>query len=41
MDKTDGFFEQAVTGAFEHVFEHLERLSSHASVGGPDGEDRH
>ena len=34
--KADGSFEQAVTGAFEHVFEHLQRLNA---VSGPD-EDR-
>lgn len=39
--KTDGSFERAVTSAFEHVFEHLERLNSHVSLGGPEGEDRH
>ncbi|GJD32594.1 hypothetical protein PMNALOAF_3871 [Methylobacterium adhaesivum] len=40
MGKGDGSFEQAVTNAFEHVFEHLDRLNSHVSVGGRDGEDR-
>lgn len=39
--KGDGSFEKAVTAAFSHVFEHLERLNSHVSVGGPDGDDRH
>ena len=39
--KGDGSFEQAVTNAFEHVFEHLGRLNSHVSLGGPEGEDRH
>ncbi|MCE4226649.1 hypothetical protein HCU64_23180 [Methylobacterium sp. C25] len=39
--KNDGSFEQAVTAAFEHAFEHLERLNNHVSSGGPDGEDRH
>ncbi len=39
--KGDGAFEQAVTDAFAHVFEHLDRLNSHVSLGGPDGEDRH
>jgi hypothetical protein len=39
--KGDGTFEQAVTAAFEHVFEHLGRLNSHVSLGGPEGEDRH
>ncbi|AWN38743.1 hypothetical protein [Methylobacterium radiodurans] len=39
--KGDGSFEQAVTEAFEHVFEHLNRLNSHVSLGGSDGEDRH
>lgn len=39
--KGDGSFEKAVTAAFAHVFEHLERLNSHVSVGGPDGDDRH
>ncbi|BAU92476.1 hypothetical protein MPPM_3871 [Methylorubrum populi] len=36
----DGSFETAVTRALEHVFEHLDRLNSHVSTGGPDGEDR-
>lgn len=40
MAKRDGSFEQAVTRAFEHVFDHLERLNSHVSLGGPGGEDR-
>ncbi|MCJ2022455.1 hypothetical protein MKK84_34495 [Methylobacterium sp. E-065] len=39
--KGDGSFEQAVTDAFEHVFEHLGHLNSHVSLGGPDGDDRH
>jgi hypothetical protein len=34
--KADGSFEQAVTDAFSHVFEHLQRLNA---VSGPD-EDR-
>ena len=38
--KADGSFEQAVTSALEHVFEHLDRLNSHVSMGGPEGEDR-
>ncbi|WP_342150379.1 hypothetical protein [Methylorubrum sp. SB2] len=38
--KQDGSFEQAVTQAFEHVFDHLDRLISHVSLGGPEGEDR-
>ncbi|WP_342152057.1 hypothetical protein [Methylorubrum sp. SB2] len=38
--KGEGSFEQAVTAAFEHVFEHLDRLNSHVSLGGPDGEDQ-
>jgi len=38
--KGDGSFEAAVTKAFEHVFDHLERLNSHVSLGGPDGEGR-
>ncbi|MCJ2039782.1 hypothetical protein MKK55_12650 [Methylobacterium sp. J-059] len=38
--KADGSFELTVTNAFEHVFEHLGRLNSHVSVGGPHGEDR-
>lgn len=38
--KGDGSFEQAVTSAFEHVFDHLDRLNSHVSLGGRDGEDR-
>lgn len=38
--KRDGTFDEAVTRAFEHVFEHLGRLNSHVSSGGPDGEDR-
>lgn len=33
--KGDGSFEQAVTTAFEHVFEHLERLNAFS---GPDEE---
>ncbi|NEU12740.1 hypothetical protein G3T14_11405 [Methylobacterium sp. BTF04] len=33
--KTDGSFEHAVTSAFAHVFEHLERLNA---VSGPDEE---
>jgi hypothetical protein len=37
--KGDGSFEQAVTDAFEHVFEHLGRLNDHVSLGGPDGSD--
>lgn len=37
----DGSFEEAVTRAFEHVFDHLDRLHSHVSQGGPDGEERH
>ncbi|GJE61753.1 hypothetical protein [Methylobacterium trifolii] len=40
MGKTDDSFEQAVTSAFEHVFQHLDRLNSHVSLGGADGEDR-
>lgn len=40
MGKQDGSFEQAVTHAFEHVLDHLERLNSHVSVGGPEGEER-
>lgn len=39
--KGDGSFEQAVTRGFEHVFDHLERLNFHVSLGGPEGEDRH
>lgn len=39
--KGDGSFEQAVTAAFEHVFDHLGRLNAHVAPGGPDGEDRH
>lgn len=39
--KGDGAFERAVTDAFEHVFEHLNRLNSHVSLGGPEGGDRH
>lgn len=38
--KGDGSFEQAVTAAFEHVFEHLGRPNDHVSLGGPSGEDR-
>ncbi len=34
--RSDGSFEKAVTDAFAHVFEHLERLNA---VSGPD-EDR-
>lgn len=37
----DGSFETAVTAAFEHVFEHLDRLNSHVSTGGTGGDDRH
>ncbi|GLS42726.1 hypothetical protein [Methylobacterium brachythecii] len=33
----DGSFEHAVIRAFEHVFEHLERLNA---VSDPGGEDR-
>lgn len=40
MGKKDGSFEQAVTRAFEHVFDHVERLNSHVSLSGPEGEDR-
>ncbi|KQP42742.1 hypothetical protein ASF49_02585 [Methylobacterium sp. Leaf104] len=40
MGKGDGSFEQAVTRAFEHVFDHLDRLNSHVSLGGPGGQDR-
>lgn len=40
IGKGDGSFEQAVTRAFEHVFDHLERLNTHVSLGGADGEDR-
>lgn len=29
----DGSFEKAVTRAFEHVFEHLDRLNSVVSLG--------
>lgn len=39
MGKADGSFEQAVTRAFPHVFDHLERLHSHVSLGGADGQD--
>jgi hypothetical protein len=39
--KGDGSFERAVTEAFAHVFAHLDRLNSHVSVGGPDGEAPH
>ncbi|KQP91276.1 hypothetical protein [Methylobacterium sp. Leaf117] len=38
--KSDGSFEQAVTNAFQHVFDHLGRLNSHVSLGGAEGEDR-
>ena len=41
MGRNDGSFAPAVTHAFEHVFDHLERLNSHVSLGGPDGEERH
>ena len=37
--KGDGSFERAATDAFEHVFEHLERLNDHVALGGPDGGD--
>ncbi|MCJ2050088.1 hypothetical protein [Methylobacterium sp. J-070] len=40
MGKNDGAFEQAVTSAFEHVFEHLGRLNSHVSLGEGANEDR-
>ena len=40
MGKEDGSFEHAVTNAFAHVFDHLERLNSHVSLGGADGEER-
>ena len=39
--KGDGAFEQAVTNAFEHVFEHLARLNDHVAPGGADGGDPH
>jgi hypothetical protein len=39
--KGDGSFEQAVTNAFEHVFEHLGRLNDHVARAGPDGGDPH
>ncbi|KQQ13328.1 hypothetical protein ASF53_14280 [Methylobacterium sp. Leaf123] len=38
--KQDGSFETAVTRAFEHVFEHLDRLNSHVSTGGSEGDER-
>ena len=37
--KGDGSFDRAVTAAFEHIFDHLERLNAHVSLGGPGGED--
>ncbi|KMO19740.1 hypothetical protein [Methylobacterium indicum] len=37
----DGSFEQAVTNAFEHVFEHLGRLNDHVALSGSDGGDPH
>ena len=37
--KGGGAFEQAVTDAFEHVFEHLGRLNDHVALAGPDGGD--
>lgn len=37
--KRDGSFEEAVTNAFAHVFDHLGRLNDHVSLGGPDGGD--
>ncbi|KQP59077.1 hypothetical protein ASG40_18695 [Methylobacterium sp. Leaf399] len=40
MGKADGTFEQAVTSAFEHVFEHLERLDARGADSGPEGKDR-
>ena len=40
MGKGDGAFEQAVAAAFEHVFDHLDRLNAHVSEGGRSGEDR-
>lgn len=39
--KGDGSFETAVTAAFEHVFEHLNRLNDHVSPGGPGGGEPH
>lgn len=39
--KADGSFEKAVIDAFEHVFDHLNRLNNHVSLGGSEGEDRH
>ena len=39
--KNDGSFEQAVITAFEHVFDHLDRMNAHVAAGGPDGEERH
>ena len=39
--KGDGSFEQAVTNAFEYVFEHLGRLNDHVALAGPDGGDPH
>lgn len=38
--KGDGSFEQAVTSAFEHVFDHLGRLNASVATVGPDGTDR-
>ena len=38
--KSNGSFEQVVTQAFEHVFEHLERLNSHVSGSNPEGGER-
>ena len=38
--KGDGSFERAVTAAFEHVFEHLNRLNAHVSQGGSGGDER-
>lgn len=37
--KGDGTFEQAVIDAFTHVFGHLDRLNTHVSLGGPEGEN--
>lgn len=39
--KGDGSFEQAVTAAFEHVFEHLGRLNEHVSAPGTGGGEQH
>lgn len=38
--KANGSFEQAVTHALEHVFEHLDRSNAHVSTSGLEGGER-